>query len=114
MPPAPDLLGRLFGPDRLDVAWCGDITSIPTDVGWLYLASVLELASRQLLGWSMGPCHDAELVSDALDAAVATCGRTRMDATIFHTDRGAKVGSSGGRNSSRVGGCDGSQWVSRG
>jgi hypothetical protein len=37
------------------VAWCGDITYIPTDEGWLYLASVLELASRQLLGWSMGP-----------------------------------------------------------
>jgi transposase InsO family protein len=90
MPPAPDLLGRLFDPDRPDVAWCGDITYIPTDEGWLYLASVLELASRQLLGWSMGPCHGAELVCDALDAAVATRGRTRMDATIFHTDRGAE------------------------
>ena len=90
MPPAPDLLGRLFDPDRPDVAWCGDITYIPTDEGWLYLASVLELASRQLLGWSMGPCHDAELVCDALDAAVATRGCTRMDATIFHTDRGAE------------------------
>ncbi len=90
MPPAPDLLGRLFDPDRPEVAWCGDITYIPTDEGWLYLASVLELASRQLLGWSMGPCHDAELVCDALDAAVATRGRTRMDATIFHTDRGAE------------------------
>jgi putative transposase len=51
---------------------------------------VLELASRQLLGWSMGPCHDAELVGAALDAAVATRGRTQMDATIFHTDRGAE------------------------
>jgi transposase InsO family protein len=90
MPPAPDLLGRLFDPDRPDVAWCGDITYIPTDEGWLYLASVLELASRQLLGWSMGPYHDAELVCDALDAAVATRGCTRMDATIFHTDRGAE------------------------
>ena len=53
--------------DNLDVAWCGDVTYIPTDEGWLYLASVLELASRQLLGWSMGPCHEAELVCDALD-----------------------------------------------
>jgi transposase InsO family protein len=53
---------------------------------------VLELASRQLLGWSMGPCHDAELVCDALDAAVTTGGRTRMEATIFHTDRGAEGG----------------------
>jgi putative transposase len=48
-PPAPDLLGRRFDPDQPDVAWCGDITSIPTDEGWLYLARVIDLASRQLL-----------------------------------------------------------------
>src|SRR5215213_6094422 len=53
--PAPDLLGRLFDPERPDVAWCGDVTWIPTDEGWLYVASVLDLASRHLLGWSMGP-----------------------------------------------------------
>jgi putative transposase len=89
---APDLLGRLFDPDRPDVAWCGDVTWIPTEEGWLYLASVLELASRQLLGWSMGDHHDARLVCDALQAAVATRGRQRMDATIFHTDRGSEGG----------------------
>jgi len=92
-PPAPDLLGRLFDPDRPDVAWCGDVTYIPTDEGWLYLASVLELASRHLLGWSMGDCHDAGLVCDALQAAVATRGRQRMDDTIFHSDRGAEYAS---------------------
>jgi transposase InsO family protein len=54
---------------------------------WLYLASVLDLASRHLLGWSMGPHHDARLVTRALDAAVATRGRARMPATIFHPDR---------------------------
>jgi putative transposase len=53
--PAPDLLGRLFDPDQVDVAWCGDVTYIPTDEGWLYLASVIDLASRHLLGWSMAP-----------------------------------------------------------
>ena len=90
VPPAPDLLGRLFDPDRLEVAWCGDVTYIPTDEGWLYLASVLDLASRHLLGWSMGERHDAGLVSDALQAAVATRGRSRMDSTIFHTDRGSE------------------------
>ena len=88
--PAPDLLGRLFDPDQVDVAWCGDVTYIPTDEGWLYLASVLDLASRHLLGWSMGDHHDAKLVTGALDAAVATRGRRRMDATIFHTDRGSE------------------------
>jgi putative transposase len=90
MPPAPDLVARLFAPDRPDVAWCGDLTYIPTDEGWLYLASVLDLASRRLLGWSMGNHHDAALVTAALDAAVATRGRGRMAATIFHTDRGSE------------------------
>jgi len=88
--PAPDLLGRLFDPERLDVAWCGDVTYIPTDEGWLYLASVLDLASRRLLGYSMGTHHDAQLVCDALQAAVATRGQQRMPDTIFHTDRGAE------------------------
>ena len=88
--PAPDLLGRLFDPDQLDVAWCGDVTWIPTDEGWLYLASVIDLASRHLLGYAMGTHHDAALVVGALDAAAATRGRQRMDATVFHTDRGAE------------------------
>jgi putative transposase len=89
-PPAPDLLGRLFDPDQVDVAWCGDVTYIPTDEGWLYLASVLDLASRHLLGYSMSAHHDAQLVCDALDAAVATRGQHRMPDTIFHSDRGAE------------------------
>jgi putative transposase len=89
-PPAPDLLGRLFDPEQLDVAWCGDVTYIPTDEGWLYLASVIDLASRHLLGYSMGSHHDAALVCDALDAAVATRGHKRMPETVFHTDRGAE------------------------
>jgi len=90
VPPAPDLIGRLFDPDRPDVAWCGDVTYIPTDEGWLYLASVLDLSSRHLLGWSMGTRHDAGLVTDALEAAVATRGGGQMPATIFNTDRGAE------------------------
>lgn len=53
-PPAPDLVGRLFAPERPDQTWVGDITWVPTDEGWLYLASVLDLAARRLVGWSMG------------------------------------------------------------
>jgi putative transposase len=67
-----------------------DLTYIPTDEGWLYLASVLHLASRHLVGWSMGIHHGAALVTCALDAAVATRGRSRMPGTIFHTDRGSE------------------------
>jgi putative transposase len=88
--PAPDLLGRRFDPDQVDVAWCGDVTWIPTDEGWLYLASVIDLASRHLLGYSMGTHHDAALICAALETAVATRGRQRMDGTIFHADRGAE------------------------
>jgi transposase InsO family protein len=88
--PAPDLIGRLFDPDRPDVAWCGDITYIPTNEGWLYLASTIDLASRHLIGWSMRDHHDAQLVCDALDAAVATRGRRHMDGVIMHTDRGSE------------------------
>ncbi len=110
-PPAPDLLGRLFDPERPDVAWCGDVTYIPTDEGWLYLASVIDLASRHLLGYSMGTHHDAQLVCDALDAAVTTRGRQRMPDMIFHTDRGSEY-SAGAcvrlglrRSMSRTGSC---------
>jgi putative transposase len=91
--PAPDLLGRLFDPDQLDVAWCGDVTWIPTEEGWLYLASVIDLASRHLLGYSMGTHHDAALVTGALDAAAATRDRRRMPGTVFHTDRGGEYSS---------------------
>jgi putative transposase len=76
------------------VAWCGDVTYIPTGEGWLYLASVIDLASRHLLGYSMGTHHDAQLVCDALEAAVATRGWPPMPDTIFHTDRGAEYTSS--------------------
>jgi transposase InsO family protein len=48
--PRPDLVGRLFDPDRVDHTWVGDATCVPTDEGWLYLASVLDLGSRRLLG----------------------------------------------------------------
>jgi putative transposase len=66
------------------------VTYIPTGEGWLYLASVIDLASRHLLGYSMAIHHDAALVTGALEAAVATRGQARMDGTIFHSDRGGE------------------------
>lgn len=88
-PPLPDLIGRRFNPGRPDVAWVGDITYIPTGQGWLYLASVLDLGSRRLLGYSMAEHMRTELVADALTmAATARGGAT--SGIIFHGDRGSQ------------------------
>jgi putative transposase len=89
-PAIPNLVGRLFDPDRPDVTWCGDITYIGTDEGWLYLATVIDLGSRRLLGWALGVRHDAQLVCDALHAAVGARGVERMPGVIFHSDRGSE------------------------
>jgi transposase InsO family protein len=89
--PVPDLLGRGFDPGRPDVAWCGDITYVRTVEGWLYLASVLDLGSRRLLGYSMAEHMRTELVAGALDMAVAARGGpTGVDGVIFHGDRGSQ------------------------
>ncbi|MDP8931960.1 MAG: IS3 family transposase, partial [Actinomycetota bacterium] len=106
--PAPDLLGRLFDPDRPDVAWCGDLTYIRTDEGWLYLASLLDLSSRALIGWSMSDRHDAALACAALGAAVATRGRRRMNDVNMHTDRGAEGGFNWSSQHLEMRSCDGS------
>jgi putative transposase len=99
--PIPDLVGRAFQPELLDTVWAGDITYIRTSEGWLYLATVIDLASRRLLGWSMGERHDATLVVNALDMAVAARGRTTMDGTIFHHDRGSEYTSDAFRSACR-------------
>ncbi len=70
----PDLLGRRFEPGAPDVAWCQDITYIATAEGWLYMASVIDLGSRRLLGYSMAGHMRTELVLDALKMAVAARG----------------------------------------
>lgn len=88
-PPLPDLVGRLFDPDQLDHTWVGDVTYIPTDEGWLYLASVIDLGSRRLLGYAMSERADTDHITHAVEMAVATRGRDRMDGTIFHSDRGS-------------------------
>lgn len=89
----PDLLGRGFDPGAPDVAWCGDITYIPTGEGWLYLASVLDVGSRRLLGYAMAEHMRTELVTSALDMAVAARGDD-VEGVIFHGDRGSQYLSS--------------------
>lgn len=88
-PPLPDLIGRRFNPGRPDVAWVGDITYIATDEGWLYLASVLDLGSRRLLGYSMAAHMRTELVADALTMAAGVRGGLTAG-IIFHGDRGSQ------------------------
>jgi transposase InsO family protein len=70
--------------------WSGDITYLPTDEGWLYLAAVLDLHSRQVVGWSLQPHMHTALVKDAL---LMACFRRRPPpGLIFHSDRGSQGG----------------------
>jgi len=88
-PPLPDLVGRRFDVGRPDWAWCSDITYIPTGEGWLYLASVLDIGSRRLIGYSMADHMRASLVTAAVDMAIgirAGC----CDGVILHSDRGSQ------------------------
>jgi putative transposase len=84
---APDLVHRTFTAVAPNVLWCGDLTEIDTDEGKLYLASVLDLFNRQVLGYAMSEHHDANLARASLQMAVATRGG-QVDGVIFHSDRG--------------------------
>ena len=86
---APDLIKRVFSPEayELDTAWCGDITYIRTWEGWLYLATVIDLASRKVVGFAMADHMRADLVCDALEMAIAQ--RQPAPGLIFHADRGS-------------------------
>lgn len=88
LPVAENLLDRQFTPAAPDRVWSSDITCVATDEGWLYLTVVLDLFSRQVVGWSMKPHMRCELVVDALRMAWF---RRRPDAALlFHTDRGSQ------------------------
>lgn len=87
----PDLVGRAFAPGLPDVAWAQDITYVPTGEGWLFVASVLDLGSRRLLGYSMADHMRTELVLDALEMAIAARGGDHAVAgVIAHADRGSQ------------------------
>ncbi|WP_436558400.1 IS3 family transposase [Kitasatospora sp. HPMI-4] len=86
----PDLVLRDFTPDpaTLDACWCGDITYIPTEEGWLYLAAVIDIASRRVVGWATADHLRTELVADTLQVACHT--RRPTGPVIFHSDRGCQ------------------------
>jgi transposase InsO family protein len=87
---AADLLQRCFSTAAFAVnqAWCGDITYVRTWEGWLFVATVIDLASRRVVGWAMADHMRAELVTDALEMAIAS--RKPGKGTIFHSDRGSQ------------------------
>ena len=86
---APDLVRRDFPVGQLNRKWYGDGTEIPTGEGKLYLASVLDMASRRVLGFALGGHHDAALAYGALAMAVAVRGG-HVPGVILHTDQGSE------------------------
>jgi transposase InsO family protein len=87
LPVAPNLLDRQFSPDAPGRAWVADISYIPTDEGWLYLAVVLDLFSRKVIGWAMRDHMRTELPLAAL--MMATQRQKPPPGLIHHSDRGS-------------------------
>jgi transposase InsO family protein len=93
LPIAPNLLNRNFTVARPNQAWAGDITYIQTDEGWLFLAVVIDLFSRRVVGWSMGEDMRRELVMDALEMAWYSRSSGKRTGLVFHSDRGSQYAS---------------------
>lgn len=89
--PAPDRLKRNFKEAQPNRAWVSDTTFIPTRQGWLYLAVVLDLYSRCVIGWAMGNTNDSALVQDALTMAIWRRGKRKQ--VIVHSDQGSTYAS---------------------
>ncbi len=90
-PVAANVLDRQFHAPLPDQKWAADITYIPTDEGWLYLAGVIDLCSRKIVGWSMADHMRVELVTDALSMAIAR--RCPGEQLLHHSDRGVQYAS---------------------
>jgi putative transposase len=89
--PAPNVLARVFRADTPDRVWMADITYIPLDHGFAYLAAVMDLYSRAVVGWTLGDSLDAGLTARALRAAVAA--RRPRRGLVHHSDRGVQYDS---------------------
>jgi putative transposase len=90
-PVVANVLDRQFDAERPNQKWAVDITYIPTGQGWLYLAGVIDLCSRKIVGWSMADHLRVELVSDALKMAIAR--RRPGEGLLHHSDRGVQYAS---------------------
>ena len=90
-PVADNVLGRDFAAGLPDCKWAADITYVPTAEGWLYVAAVLDLCSRKVVGWSMADHMKTDLVADALRMALAR--RSPAGGLLHHSDRGVQYAS---------------------
>lgn len=88
-PVAPNVLDRRFSPSELGKVWVSDITFIPSEQGWLYLTAVMDLADRQILGWSLSDTLEAEHTS-LMALKQALVKRSPQDQMIFHSDQGVQ------------------------
>ena len=88
LPIAPNLLEQNFTCESINEKWCGDITYLWTEEGWLYLAVVIDLYSRKVVGWSMNKRIKKQLVIDAMSMAINARGN--VEGLIMHTDRGSQ------------------------
>jgi len=91
LPIAPNVLNRDFYASLPNEKYVGDITYIPTNEGWLYLATVIDLYSRKVVGWSMDDTMKVSLVNNALKMAIIS--RKPPQGLIWHTDRGSQYAS---------------------
>jgi len=91
LPVAENILNRQFNPAKPNQAWTSDITYIRTRTGWLYLAAVMDLYSRKIIGWAMSPTMHTELVSRALLMAIGQ--RKPVAGLLLHSDRGSQYAS---------------------
>lgn len=87
---APNLLNRCFNTTKPDKVWIGDVTFLATRTGWLYLAILLDLYSRKVIGWAMSDRNNKDLVLNALDMAIER--RKPKKEVLHHSDRGSIYG----------------------
>ena len=88
-----NLLKQLGKPERADQVWVADTTYLRIEGGWCYLATVMDLFSRRIIGWSVSDRNDSKLVCQALQAAVLTRGGEIPEGLIHHSDRGSTYAS---------------------
>jgi transposase InsO family protein len=89
--PASNILAGAFTAEKPNQKWVSDVTFVPTRKGWLYLAAIMDLWSRRIIGWSMGNKNSTELIGDALKMAVQQ--RRDIEGVVLHSDQGAQYAS---------------------